>query len=282
MSRSWGIKNFVILLNSILITVLACGVLFCFVVPINFYIEVPGTVESKNQVILKTQNEGVIEKIYFEEGSKVVEGATILKLNDPNISADRVSIEMKFEEAKQNYENYLILYKKGIVSRNEYLGTERKYEIAKVQLENLEGFYIKAPMSGTLVSNEELWLKEGDYVKAGTMIARIVDLDNMTVRVFIPENRVSKVKIGQRAVIFVNALPYLKNKTLDGEVIKILPEAKPIKEGMVFIALVKIKNPSIKTEDEWFRLLPMMTAKVRILHTHKTVFNFLIKQKIGI
>jgi HlyD family secretion protein len=97
---------------------------------------------------------------------------------------------------------------------------------------------IKAPFSGTIAT---LPVDEGDTVLGTTLIARLIEPDKLELKVQVDEIDIPGVKIGQRAIIKVDALP---DTQLDGKVSFI--SLLPIQEAGVTLFDVKIEITDTK------------------------------------
>ncbi|HWQ72947.1 MAG TPA: HlyD family efflux transporter periplasmic adaptor subunit [Desulfitobacteriaceae bacterium] len=80
---------------------------------------------------------------------------------------------------------------------------------AELALDKLE---IKSPVNGRVLYKH---VEPGQVVNAGARIVTLVDAADLTVKVYVPEAKLSSVKIGGAALISVDAYP---DKTFQGEV----------------------------------------------------------------
>lgn len=97
----------------------------------------------------------------------------------------------------------------------------RQAESAVSQLEQrISDSEIVSPISGRVsIKNME----QGEIVRAGSTIITLVDLDRPWVRVFIPENKLGRVKLGMQAEIISDTFP---DKTYQGIIRNIATEAE--------------------------------------------------------
>lgn len=105
---------------------------------------------------------------------------------------------------------------------------------------------IHAPIDGTILVKVR---ENGEYVQAGQTVAVLVDLTRVELKVYIPENRVGKVGLGDPARLRVDAFP---NRTFEAAVARIdqraqftprdihMPEERV---RMVFGVTLKVDNP---------------------------------------
>lgn len=80
---------------------------------------------------------------------------------------------------------------------------------AELALDKLE---IKSPVNGRVLYKH---VEPGQVVNAGARIVTLVDLNDLTVKVYVPEAKLNSVKVGGSALVSVDAYP---DKTFNGEV----------------------------------------------------------------
>jgi HlyD family secretion protein len=113
---------------------------------------------------------------------------------------------------------------------------EQAYDSLEQAQKNLEDATITAPFDGVIASVQ---VDEGDVIPSPTLapttIIYLVDMTSMELEVEVDEIDMPGVKLGQKAIIDVDALP---NTKFDGKVIAIHPV--PIEQGGVVVYKVKI------------------------------------------
>lgn len=180
-----------------------------------------GKVTPLEEVEIKPQISGIIDKIYVEEGAKVKKGDLIAKVrvvpNEQSLNAARGrvnSAQIQLNNAEISYNRNKALYDKGVISRSEFEAIELSYNQAKQDFQNAQSDYqiirrgfagsggsantnIRAQISGTVL---EIPVKEGDQViqsnnfNAGTTIASIADMNKMIFEGKVDEAEVGKIK----------------------------------------------------------------------------------------
>ena len=116
-----------------------------FTTTIENNIVVTGKIIPKEEVELKPQISGIIDKIFVEEGDRVKAGDIIAKIrvvpNEQNLNASkgrvkkfRISLETTEKEFLRNKD----LFQKGIISDSDFLSFELQYNQAKQDLINAE------------------------------------------------------------------------------------------------------------------------------------------------
>jgi len=179
-----------------------------------------GKVTPLEEIEIKPQISGIIDKIYLEEGAKVKKGDLIAKVrvvpNEQSLSSARgrvSSANIQLTNAQISYNRNKALYDKGVISRSEFEAIELTYNQAKQDVQNAQNDYqiikrgsvggggantnIRAQISGTVL---EIPVKEGDQViesnnfNAGTTIASIADMTKMIFEGKVDEAEVGKIK----------------------------------------------------------------------------------------
>ncbi len=192
-----------------------------------------GKVTPLEEIEIKPQITGIIDKIMLLEGSKVKKGDLIATVRVvPNeqalISAQgRVNnIKINLNNAKVAYERNKKLFDKGVISRADFERFELTYNSSKQDLQNAQNdlLIIKkgsagsggaantniiAQISGTIL---EIPVKEGDQViqsnnfNAGTTIASIADMNKMIFEGKVDESEVGKLIKGTDIEISLGAI----------------------------------------------------------------------------
>ena len=192
-----------------------------------------GKVTPLEEIEIKPQITGIIDRIMLLEGSKVKKGDLIATVRVvPNeqslISAKgRVdNIKIRLSNAKIQFDRSKNLFDKGVVAKQDFEQIELTYNQAKQDLKNAENDYmiikrgsagsggsantnIIAQMSGTIL---EIPVKEGDQViqsnnfNAGTTIASIADMGKMIFEGKVDESEVGKLVSGSDIEVSIGAI----------------------------------------------------------------------------
>ena len=105
---------------------------------------------------------------------------------------------------------------------------------------------IVAPVGGVVL---EVNIHEGELTIPGGTMLTLGDLDHVTLTVYVPEDRLGQVKIGQTVDVSVDSFP---GQTFEGTVVRIADEAEftprnvqtqEERVNMVFAVEVRIPNP---------------------------------------
>ncbi len=262
----------------------------------------PGEAITNRMVTVKSEVEGVIKNILVEEGQHVKQGDLLIELDDrkyrlelEQVQADRLSrlsellLEEQFagaeeetaefekekiQRSKQEYEKAQKLFRKGMISENEYEEIYRKYELAliesgerkqevrsaskgltqaeiavkKAQM-NLEKTKIKAPFSGIVT---DIQVSPQEHITAGRDLFMLVNISRIQVHAKVLESEIGKMEVGREVNLKFSAYP---ERVFKGRVKAISPIINP--EDKTCKVIVDVANP----EEE---IKPGMHAEVEI------------------
>lgn len=222
-------------------------------------------VESQKETIKSHQ-----QSIESQENAIKMRGKTLaskvtnLELLKESRRALEKQAKVRQRTAQTQYEQILKTSKEEVaISKSAEVSAQAAYHRAKSLLENakeqLEWTTIKAPMSGTVT---QLNVEEGEIVISGRSafssvppIMTIGDLSKMIVKTWINQIDISKVKLGQKAEIKVDAYP---DKKFSGRVSKIAPSGQ-LRENVIKF---EVEIEVVGSPEE---LHPGMTADVNII-----------------
>lgn len=192
-----------------------------------------GKVVPEDEVEIKPQISGIIEKIYLEEGSKVKAGDLIAKIkivpNEQTLNQSRGRVrnaEIALNNTTIEYNRNKSLFDKGVISSQDFNTLQLQLDQSKQELSNSRADYqiirkgsaggsasantnIRATVAGTIL---EIPVEEGDQViqsnnfNDGTTIASIADLTRMIFEGKVDEGEVGKLEVGTPLKISLGAI----------------------------------------------------------------------------
>ncbi len=171
------------------------------------YIEQPGIVSSKENVMVSAEMPGVVKQILVKEGSWVAKGQAILQLDASVLSSQVEELKASVELLKTTFDRQTNLWNQGIgseiqylQSKNQYFSIQNKLEAAQAQLDKLE---ITAPINGRL---DEIFLNAGEYANPGMPILRLVNSKKLQVEADVAERHANKINDKDTVSISFNSL----------------------------------------------------------------------------
>ncbi len=159
-----------------------------------------GRTEAVRDIELSAETAGKVIARPIEKGASLKKGTSILKLAiDDRLSKLREA-EAKVEFQKLAYDSAKKLSRKQFQSKIKVAEEKSKLESAKAALAairlDVSRTNVRAPIDGYL---ETLPVNVGDYVKAGDVVATIVNLDPIRVVAQVSERLVANLKLGDLA-----------------------------------------------------------------------------------
>ncbi|WP_031427320.1 efflux RND transporter periplasmic adaptor subunit [Flavimarina sp. Hel_I_48] len=155
-----------------------------------------GSLEANEQIDLRSEVNGVVEQINFEEGSEVKKGQVLFRVNDVELRAQQSMMSSAQKLASENERRAKLLLEKQAISQEEYDVSNADLASSKAssQLINaqLSKATVRAPFSGTIGLRE---ISEGTYVTPQTPIAKLVNTSQLKITFAIPEKYASRMKI---------------------------------------------------------------------------------------
>lgn len=238
-----------------------------------------GTIEPVTSVTVGTQVSGIVSKLYVDYNSVVKKGQVIAELDKTNLlsqlntaKANLSSVQSNLNYQTDNYKRYQTLYKKGLVSADDYESAALSYRQAREQVAsaqeevqraqtNLGYATITSPIDGVVLSKS---VEEGQTVAASFSTPELFtiaqDLTNMQVVADVDEADIGDVKAGERVTFTVDAYP---DDTFQGTVKQVRQEATTTNNVVTYEVVISAPNADLK-------LKPGLTANVTILTSEKS------------
>ena len=160
-------------------------------------ITLSGTLESNEEIELRSEISGVVESINFKEGTKVAKGQVLFHVNDIEMRARLSKVKTAQQLASENQRRAKLLLDKQAISQEEYEIASADFESARAESElisaQLSKTTVRAPFSGTIGLRS---ISIGTYVTPATPIVNLVNTDQLKLTFAIPEKYVSRMKVG--------------------------------------------------------------------------------------
>ncbi|MBM1106009.1 efflux RND transporter periplasmic adaptor subunit [Aurantibacter crassamenti] len=234
---------------------------------------VTGKVVPEDEINIKPQISGIIEKIYLEEGVHVKAGDLIAKIkvvpNEQSLNQARGRVknaEINLKNITTEYNRNKTLFDKGVISSQDFNGLQLQFDQANQELQNSQADYqiirkgsaggaasantnIRATVTGTIL---EIPVEEGYQVietnnfNEGTTIATIADMSKMIFEGEVDEAEVDKLKVGMPLKI---ALGAMEDSNFDADLRFVAPKGTEVDGAVQF----KIEGDLKVSEDTYIR-----------------------------
>jgi len=215
-------------------------------------VKLSGTVESRVYATVASEVEGLVEELLVREGDVVKKEQPLARLRTATRELQRQAhvaqlreAEARLKQSERNLERASELNEEGIISRQEYDDRfyevdawrgrveQLKAEIAQIDL-SLRQSTIRAPFAGTVTAER---IEVGEWVDTGDAVVEVHALDELEVRVEVPEHYFSSLNPGARAKVIFESLPGFETS---GRITAIIPSADT--EARTFPLKVRISN----------------------------------------
>lgn len=165
--------------------------------PFNNTLVVTAALQANEQVALMAPMSGQVMDIYFEEGQRVTEGQSIIRLDDRSWKAQLLGSSAELDAALKDLERKRALLSIEGSTQAEIDGLVSKVETLRAQIQqlqiNIDLANVKAPFSGTLGLRN---FSKGAYLKEGEVITVVAQLDRLKVDFSIAQEHKNSLKVG--------------------------------------------------------------------------------------
>nr|WP_235319670.1 efflux RND transporter periplasmic adaptor subunit [Pectobacterium fontis] len=187
-----------------------------------------GNIEAQKQVSIGSQASGQIKALHVKLGDKVKTGQLIAEIDDltqqdtlknseaalKNVLAQRAAKQAEWRNNELGWQRQQMLMKRGVGAQADYDSAKATLDATRANIDaldaqiaqaqiavntakvNLGYTQIRAPMDGTVVAIPVEAGQTVNAIQTTPTIAKVANLDTMTIKVKISEADVVKVKIG--------------------------------------------------------------------------------------
>ena len=167
-----------------------------------------GQIEAIQSVELRPDIEGRLAQILVREGSEVVKGAPLFKVDDGELTAQVARAAADRDLANQALERTRDLIGQRASSQADLeraeataRSTRAEYDLLALRLARTT---VRAPFAGVV---GQRFVSLGDYVTTSTRLASVQTVNPQRAAFQVPERYAAALKVGQRVVFRVASLP---------------------------------------------------------------------------
>jgi len=251
-----------------------------------------GTVEPEVKVEVKSAISGKVVEIMHRDGDVVQRGETLARvepdLNQAQSLAETknslASAEIRFSEAKKNFEADDKLFLQGLLApkqhrdvETEFLQAQQEYSKASEKYKlveksgipisqsaaNFQGSSVVAPMTGVVLTKN---IEIGESItsgvssfNAGTVLFTVADTSRMIVKAGVNEVDIGKIRVGMPVRVTLDAYPKVVFK---GKIDRIAPAVRIDEKVRVF-------DVEIRLDAQGRELRSGMTANIEVIGERK-------------
>ena len=226
--------------------------------PVSESLSLVGSVAANEWVELKSETDGTVQEIPFQEGQEVKKGDLLVHLDESKFAAALAEAEANFRLSQANYDRAKQLFRDKLISQQEFDQAAAQFQANQAGLDlkkrELKDTRIYAPFEGIMSSRQ---VSPGQVISKNTTLTWVVDLDPVKVEVSVPERFVGQLAVGQNIDLAVAAYP---GRKFTGEVFFIAPFLDPTTRTALVKA--KVANPKHELKPGMFANLDL-TLKLK-------------------
>ena len=182
-----------------------------------------GSIEANEQIEIHSEVSGIVEGIYFTEGSFVKKGQLLFKVNDIELKAQLRQVTTKEGLAAENERRAKLLLAKEAISQEEYDVARADHASAQAQTQLIRAQIaktsVKAPFSGKVGLRS---ISPGTYITPTVLVAKLVNTEKIKITFSIPEKYATQVQAGAIIDFTVSG----SNKVYQAKIYAIEPEVE--------------------------------------------------------
>ncbi len=221
----------------------------------NFYQqEYVGTGEGENAVDLSFEVNGNMEQVYVQEGQQVGKGQLLARLNTKTMETMHAAAKATLNQAQDAYNRLSLLRENNSLPEIKYIEARTALEQAKsseeVMRKNLDDCNLYAPFAGVIGRRYQ---EAGANVMPGTPIYNLVTIQSVKIRIAIPENEISGIRLGETCQVKIAAL---EDAVFEGKIVEKGVSAHPISHTYDVKAQINNKEA---------RIMPGMVCKAYLV-----------------
>jgi RND family efflux transporter MFP subunit len=173
--------------------------------PFKHCVEIQGTVDAENNVVVAPQIPGLVTKIYVNEGDAVVAGQLLAETDNSAYAAQIAAIQPQLELAKDVFLRQERLWEQKIGSEVQYLQAKTQVDAMAKQISaiqaQIELTKVKAPINGVV---DHIGARVGQFATAQNPdpCFRVVNLNSLKVKSEVAETYANKVKKGNKVLLY--------------------------------------------------------------------------------
>ena len=174
----------------------------------NSYIETQANLKTRKNILILSEFQGTLERVFVEEGQKVKKGTLLAQINDSGLQEQLEQLEIQTNFAKENFERVQRLWENNIGSEMQYLKSKADYETSQKGVDQMSDMLSKtkiyAPFDGII---DEIISNPGSSMVPGiSQILRLVNLETVYAEAFVSEKYISNVSAETEALVRIPLL----------------------------------------------------------------------------
>ncbi len=169
---------------------------------ISDYILLSTNLETEKMTDIYSRVQGIVDKIYVQEGDKVRKNQVLLELEGEEYRLAEKRAHLNYLQQESDYQRFKSMYEEDLLSKEEFEKARFTTEGLKVDWEqaqlNFSYTKIKSPISGVVGDRV---IKIGDRIQPTDKLFNVINTDEMIAVVYTPEKELGNLRKNQTAYI---------------------------------------------------------------------------------
>lgn len=197
------------------------------------------SLSAEEEAVVVARTQGVVEKLFAEEGDQVVAGQPLAQLDTRKLELEVKRTRTNIDSLQRAYARAEQLFEKKMISPDAFdearFNLEREQASLALQLYDIEEATIRAPIDGVVTIRH---IKLGNTLSPNNPAFEVKRTDTIEAILNVPERELSKLKDGQLANVRIDALG---KQNFEGVVDRVAPQVDP--QSGTFRVTIKLLNP---------------------------------------
>jgi membrane fusion protein, multidrug efflux system len=199
-----------------------------------------GVTQARVDMIVAAELPGRVVSLGADVGDKVTRDQVLARIDRSSLAARRRQARARVELARVTHDRMSDLGAEIVTGQRldeaRFNRSGARAELAAINAD-LSKAVVRGGMDGVV---SRRFVEPYEYVNPGTPLYRLVDHSKITIEAQLAETQVSKVKVGARVTVRIDAL----EKDFEGEVTSVSPAADSV--SRTFTMRVEVNNPHLE------------------------------------
>lgn len=212
-----------------------------------------GTVEAFQTIPLTFQSNGIVTRVFVEEGDIVKKGQILALVDKTDNQSIYDASLSKYQQAKDAYDRLKSVHEKGSLTEIKWVemetGLKQAESVIQLAKSNLEKCTMLAPRDGMIGRRN---VEPGQSALMAIAPLELVNIESVFVKVSVPENEINKIHKGLKTSFSISALD---SKTYEGDVTNV---------GIIADRISRTYRVKISAKNSNLEIKPGMVCDVTI------------------
>ena len=259
---------------SIAASVVISALAIIFMIPVPLSTVAEGVVWMPEKSHVRSNADGFVDAVLVAQGEHVVAGKPLITSSDPLVKSKLKLFKAQYRELEIKH---VVLIKEDLVQadiiKEEIYLMQGRIDDLEKQITEL---VMTSPQGGVFVMPNTAEI-EGYFVKQGEPVAYVINYDDVSVRVVVPQNSIGLVRqnVEDVEVRFVNHMDKTYHTNISREIPAAthkLPSKALSQQGGGKIQVAPFSEDGVTTKDQYFQFEVELPENMAVSHIGQRVF----------